>query len=43
MSVKKSEPKGPTQGGRQEFKRTGKAPTPQNTGADSKKTTPKPY
>lgn len=35
--------KGPTQGGRQEYRRTGNAPTPANTGADSKVTTPKPW
>jgi hypothetical protein len=34
---------GPTQGGRQEFKRTGSAPTPANTGAAGKSTTPKTY
>ena len=34
---------GPTQGGRQEFKRTGKEPTPANTGAKGKASTPYPY
>lgn len=43
MAVKKSVPQGPTQGGRQEYKRTGNAPTPSNSGAGSKVTTPKPY
>jgi hypothetical protein len=43
-SNKSSTPaKGPTQGGRQEYKRTGTAPTPANTGAGGKATTPKPY
>lgn len=32
---------GPTQGGRQEFKRTGKAPTDSNTGAAGKPSTSK--
>jgi hypothetical protein len=35
--------KGPTQGGRQEYKRTGNQPTPSNTGAAGKNTTPKTY
>lgn len=30
-------------GPRQEYKRTGTAPTPANSGANSKVTTPKPY
>lgn len=42
--AKQSKPAaGPTQGGRQEYKRTGNAPTPANTGAGSKTTTPKTY
>jgi hypothetical protein len=36
-------PAGPTQGGRQEFKRTGNAPTTSNTGAAGKPSTSKTY
>ena len=35
--------KGGPIGGKNEMKRTGKAPTPSNTGAGSKTTTPKTY
>ena len=42
-NTKPSTPVGPTQGARQEFKRTGKEPNPSNSGANSKVTTPKTY